>query len=68
MRVWQKCPICDGVGQVSGGYYTRTGDCNHWVSVDISEICQTCKGKGIIEAPPQDALELLVSERMLGSV
>lgn len=24
------CPICHGVGVMSGGYFSRTGDCLFW--------------------------------------
>lgn len=51
MKYWQKCPICDGTGQVSGGYFLRTGDTNQWTSGNAAEVCQVCKGQGIIEAP-----------------
>ena len=68
MNYWQKCPICDGVGQVSGGYYLRAGDGSQWVSNRVTEICQTCWGKGIIEVPPQEAPELVVGWRILGLV
>jgi len=45
---YQKCPICNGVGNVSGGFYNRTGDCDTWVSNCVAEMCRTCQGKGII--------------------
>lgn len=48
---YQKCPICDGVGQVSGGYYDRAGDCNEWVSDKTIEMCRQCNGTGMIIAP-----------------
>lgn len=54
MKYWQKCPICDGVGQVSGGYYARAGDYPYGLSSDITEMCQTCKGECIIETPEQE--------------
>ncbi len=57
MKYWQKCPICNGVGQVSGGYFLRAGDCDHWVSDRAMEMCQICGGKGIIEAPEQEVIE-----------
>lgn len=62
MKYWQMCPVCNGVGQVSGGYYLRAGDCNHSVSDRAMEMCQTCQGKGIIETP-DDAVEPLIKER-----
>ncbi len=57
MRVWQKCPICDGVGQVSGGYFTRAGDYNQWVSNKTLETCKVCEGSGLIETPEQPKRE-----------
>lgn len=48
---WQKCPICNGVGQVSGGFYNRAGDSYWWVSDQAVETCRTCEGKGIIIKP-----------------
>jgi len=48
---YQKCPICNGVGQVSGGFYNRAGDCNTWVSGHATEMCQQCNGTGLIIKP-----------------
>jgi len=45
---WQKCPICDGVGQVSGGYFNRAGDCDSWTAANVMESCRVCQGRGII--------------------
>ena len=46
---YQKCPVCNGVGQVSGGYFARAGDFNSWTSAHAIDICQLCKGKKIID-------------------
>ena len=58
---WQKCPVCNGVGIVSGGYFNRAGDCNSWVAYDTTEDCRICEGKGIIDEvtghPPQKVEE-----------
>ena len=44
------CPVCNGVGQVSAGFYSRGGDCLHWVSSGLSpELCRSCDGKGWVE-------------------
>ena len=51
MKIWQECPVCHGVGLVSGGFFTRAGDCPFWVAKDTTEECRVCKGKGIIETP-----------------
>ena len=41
------CPVCNGVGKVSAGFYNRAGDCPTWVSDTISlEVCRSCDGKG----------------------
>ena len=53
MKLWQKCPICDGTGNVSGGYFTRAGDSPTWVSGNTIETCQTCNGMGVIKTPDQ---------------
>ena len=56
---WQKCPICDGVGIISGGYSMRAGDSNSWTSYNSTETCRICGGAGIISditgLPPQKA-------------
>lgn len=49
---WQKCPLCNGAGLVSGGYFTRAGDCDQWVSGNAAETCRVCGGSGIIQKPP----------------
>ena len=48
MSKWQLCPLCKGVGQVSGGYFGRAGDCETWASSNTIEMCQICNGKGVI--------------------
>jgi len=48
---YQKCPICNGNGSVSGGFYNHPGDYPEWTSDHIMEVCQTCKGTGIITKP-----------------
>ena len=46
---WSKCPVCDGVGKVSNGYYSRTGDSPTWMSSSATpEQCRTCKGFGAL--------------------
>jgi len=56
MNMWQKCPICDGRGIVSGGYFDSPGYIDEqgnrlWVSDHAVEMCRVCGGKGIIESP-----------------
>ena len=48
---WQKCPICNGNGQVSGGFYGHAGDYPYWTSDRTIETCQACNGQGIIASP-----------------
>lgn len=49
---WQICPLCRGVGGVSGGYFDRAGDCDSWASTGSNvEQCRICEGKGIIARP-----------------
>ena len=48
---WQLCPLCQGTGAVSGGYFDRAGDCNTWVSGSTLDECRICKGKGIVVRP-----------------
>jgi hypothetical protein len=44
-----RCPVCNGVGTLSAGYYNRTGDVLEWTSGDITPIeCRACKGTGIV--------------------
>ena len=46
---FQKCPICNGVGQVSGGYFGRAGDYDRGIASDTIEVCKICRGWGIID-------------------
>ena len=46
--MWQKCPICNGVGRVTGGFYLRPDDCLSWITDHSTEMCRTCQGEGII--------------------
>jgi len=44
------CPVCNGVGQVSAGFYSRGGDCQYWVTSGLGfEMCRSCNGKGWVE-------------------
>jgi len=55
----QKCPICRGVGTVSGNYFTRTGDTITWSSASTTEKCRCCGGTGLIDdhtgKPPEES-------------
>jgi len=53
MSKWQLCPLCQGAGQVSGGYSNRAGDCPTWTSGNAVEVCRICGGRGIIREPEE---------------
>ena len=58
MGEYQKCPICNGVGLVSGGYFDRAGDCEMWATSNTNaETCRVCSGSGIIERPRDEVKE-----------
>ena len=49
------CPVCNGVGTVSSGFYCRSGDCPYWVSSSGNpEVCRSCNGKGWVEVSNAD--------------
>lgn len=49
------CPVCNGVGKVSAGFYNRGGDCSFWVSTGVNpEPCRSCNGKGWLEVSNAD--------------
>ena len=60
---WQKCPICDGCGLVSGGYFTSLGFIDEqgnrqWTSSNAAETCKVCQGQGVIlESTQQGGIE-----------
>lgn len=51
---YQKCPICNGVGQVSGGYFARASDYPYWSHNLALEKCQICDGRDVIARPTID--------------
>jgi len=57
---WQKCPICNGSGQVSGGFYNHAGDYPYWASDRTMEMCRTCNGQGMIVKPELESEEYCV--------
>lgn len=48
--MWQRCPVCNGNGLVSGGFYNHPCDVP-CVSNCTVETCRACAGKGIIAEP-----------------
>ena len=44
-----KCPVCNGNGLVSAGFYSHPGDCHFWSGTGVNpEVCRSCEGKGWI--------------------
>uniref|UniRef100_A0A6M3K6C9 Uncharacterized protein n=1 Tax=viral metagenome TaxID=1070528 RepID=A0A6M3K6C9_9ZZZZ len=53
-----KCPVCNGNGQVSNGFYSHPGDYPYWVSSGTgTEKCQNCKGRGWLWIRDQETLD-----------
>ena len=51
-----KCPVCNGNGQVSNGFYSHPGDYPYWVTTGASpELCRSCNGKGWVEVAEDEA-------------
>ncbi len=50
--MYQKCPICNGTGIVSGGFFDHAGDMETWVSDHAAETCRAGRMQliqGIVE-------------------
>jgi len=47
MRTPHKCPICNGRGIVSNGFYSATEECWSTTSAD-PEKCRSCSGQGVV--------------------
>ena len=47
MITQQRCPICEGHGIVSGGFYTSLAGCGGASTVS-TEQCKNCNGQGIV--------------------
>ncbi len=46
----EKCPVCNGNGLVSAGFYSRGGDYPYWTTSNtVAEKCLSCDGKGWID-------------------
>lgn len=54
---YQKCPICNGNGIVSGGFYDHPGDYPHWTADHTMETCRSCQGTGLIIKPSLEKKE-----------
>ena len=59
-----KCPICNGTGIVSGGFYLSTN--GYSTSSSTSEVCQQCQGSGIIWGVEDYNHNVLVSNTFWG--
>lgn len=53
MTIQQKCPICEGHGNVQGGFYNQLPNCPCMSSV-TSEQCRNCDGTGIVYVQQQN--------------
>lgn len=65
MKLWQKCPVCNGSGMVGGGFFGCPGSIDRqgnrtWAATDTIEMCRVCQGRGIIQTPEQTNSELEV--------
>lgn len=47
MIIQQKCPICEGHGNVIGGFYNILPGCQGVTSV-LTETCRNCLGTGVV--------------------
>lgn len=43
-----RCPICEGHGNVPGGWYTTLPGVNCFSSTAVSEPCRSCNSTGIL--------------------
>ena len=43
-----KCPVCNGRGTVSAGFYQPEEQGRYTLSSLAPETCKSCKGKGVI--------------------
>ena len=48
--MYQRCPVCNGNGLVSAGFYSHAGNEQYYTTLSTApEKCLTCDGKGIIK-------------------
>ena len=57
----QKCPICEGHGNVPGGFYNALPGCP-WSSTTVSEPCRNCTGSGVVYNICEDVVSKQESE------
>jgi len=56
MILWQKCPVCDGAGNVARPPWVA-GDVPEWMSGRSFYTCAKCEGNGVIPTPTQEFIE-----------
>ena len=57
------CPVCNGNGQVSNGFYSHPGDYPYWVTGGTgTEECRSCKGKGWVEVQEDEPTYIFPTE------
>lgn len=50
------CPVCQGKGQVSNGFYNQVGE--YGMTSDATpEMCRSCNGTGIVWQPKEEYCE-----------
>lgn len=47
LTIQQKCPICEGHGNVPCGFYTALPG-RPWISSSSLDQCRNCKGEGVV--------------------
>lgn len=52
----EKCPVCDGIGQVPIGFYSRHPFCPCTFSSLSMETCKSCSGRGYIFVPDENPI------------
>jgi DnaJ-class molecular chaperone len=53
MIVQQKCPICEGRGNVEGGFYNSIPNCPT-MALEALEMCRNCKGSGVVHVKQEE--------------